>query len=225
MRQFARERYTPGMLMPLKRAVWNTVVRLFHTRLYETHPRIDPRWMGVKIQKMPFDCWVYQEILHECRPDVLIETGTYNGGSTLFYAHMFDLLGHGEVLSIDLEPQADLPQHPRISYLTASSTSPEALAWIAERIEGKKVMVVLDSDHSEKHVRAELEALAPLVSPGQYLVVEDTNINGHPVYPSFGPGPMEALDEWLKTNPPFDADPAREKFYFSYFPRGFWRRR
>ncbi len=86
------------------------------------------------------------------------------------------------------------------------------------------MMVVLDSDHSRDHVRAELEALAPLVTVGSYLVVEDTNINGHPVLPEFGPGPWEALQEFMEGNEEFEVDRGAEKFYVTMNPGGYLRR-
>ena len=86
-------------------------------------------------------------------------------------------------------------------------------------------MVVLDSDHHRDHVLAELRTYSALVTPGSYLIVEDTNINGHPVRPEFGPGPMEAVDEFLRESPDFAIDPEREKFFLTFNPRGFLRRR
>lgn len=85
-------------------------------------------------------------------------------------------------------------------------------------------MVILDSDHSQAHVAAELTAYGPLVASGCYLVVEDTNINGHPVLPDFGPGPMEAVVAFLQTTPAFEVDASRERFLLSLNPRGYLRR-
>ena len=85
-------------------------------------------------------------------------------------------------------------------------------------------MVVLDSDHSQAHVARELELYSPLVTPGCYLVVEDTDVNGHPVNFSHGPGPMEALNEFLPAHPEFVADSSREKFMVTFFPRGWLKR-
>ena len=85
-------------------------------------------------------------------------------------------------------------------------------------------MVILDSDHSEAHVTRELEILSPYVTAGSYLIVEDTNINGHPTYPSFGPGPFEALERFLPAHPEFVVDSSREKFLMTFNPGGFLRR-
>ena len=96
---------------------------------------------------------------------------------------------------------------------------------MAERAAGAgTVLVVLDSDHSRDHVLAEPRAYAPLVTPGSYLVVEDTNINGHPVYEAFGPGPMEAVQDFLKERDDFEADRSREKFLLTFNPRGWLRK-
>lgn len=134
-----------------------------------------------------------QQILHESRPDVLVETGSCYGGSALFYAHMMDLIGHGRVISMDIR-KLKRPEHPRITYLKGDSV--KLGATLADELQGKKVMVSLDSDHAAPHVLAELQLFAPMVTKGQYLVVEDTNLNGRPVWPGFGPGPYEALQEF-----------------------------
>jgi cephalosporin hydroxylase len=109
--------------------------------------------------------------------------------------------------------------------LTASSTDPAVLAQVAERVaDAGAVLVVLDSDHSRDHVLAELRAYAPLVTPGSCLVVEDTNVNGHPVDEAFGPGPMEAVQDFLKERDDFEVDRSREKFLFTFNPGGWLRK-
>jgi cephalosporin hydroxylase len=203
------------------------VVEDFHSMYYDSNVYRRTYWRGVETQKCPLDLWIYQEILHELRPDVIVETGTFTGGSAFYLATLFDVLGGGRVITVDLEPQPNLPVHPRITYISGlSSTAPEAVSRVRALLKpGESVMVILDSDHSRNHVLDELRLYARMVTPGQYLIVEDTNINGHPALPAFGPGPMEALDDYLKEDDAFEIDPNREKFYMTFNPRGYLKRR
>ena len=176
--------------------------------------------------KSPLDLWAYQEIVVETHPDLLIETGTYDGGSALFFASLFDLLGRGRVVTVDVDEHEARPEHKRITYLSGSSVAPEILERMrTATAEAERVMVVLDSDHRCEHVLAELRAYGPLVSPGCYLVVEDTNVDGHPVLPGFGPGPLEAVERFLAEDKCFEVDRLREKFLVSFNACGFLRRR
>ena len=145
-------------------------------------------WLGTHVYKCPSDLWVYQELLHMTRPDLIIETGTHSGGSALYMASLCDLMGAGRIVTIDVDPLDDLPEHPRIKYVKGSSVAPEILEQVrAEASAANGVMVILDSDHSRDHVRAELREYAPLVSEGCYLIVEDTMAG---VYPTMGPARM-----------------------------------
>jgi cephalosporin hydroxylase len=189
--------------------------------------------MGVPCQKCPFDMWVYQEIIHEIVPDLIIETGTAAGGSALYLAHLCDLMVNGSVISIDIDGTKPRPTHPHITYLTGSSVAPgmvdrvrEIVARCSNAIGGDPcVMVILDSDHSAKHVWAELLAYAPMVTPESYLIVEDGNVNGHPVSPGWGEGPYEAVHAWLVDHPEFEIDRSREKFGVTFNPDGYLRRK
>jgi len=205
------------------------IVDRFHELYYSDHKRTigNTFWRGVQVSKCPLDLWIYQEILHERRPDVVVETGTFLGGSAYFMASIFDLLGSGRVITIDVKKRRPerLPQHPRIDYRHGSSVDPDVVAGVRESIRaGERVMVVLDSNHHYPHVRAELDAYAPLVTENDYLIVEDTNVNGHPLRPDFGPGPMEAVDDFLAECEEFEIDRTREKLYLTFNPRGYLRR-
>ncbi len=181
-------------------------------------------WLGSQAVKNPLDLWVFQEILVETRPDVIVETGTYRGGSAFHLASLCDLLGAGEVISIDVEPvRDDYPRHPRIVYLGGrSSTDPAVVAEVRARAEGRRAMVILDSDHSQAHVEAELEAYAPLVAPGCYVIVEDTNIGK--VKRELMPGPAQAVEAFLAQTSAFEVDREREKFLITFNPGGYLRR-
>jgi cephalosporin hydroxylase len=204
-----------------------SLIDQFHTLYYDRREQTwgNTFWLGHHVLKCPLDLWSYQEILHEVRPALIIETGTYLGGSAFFLASICDLLGSGEVVTIDSERQANLPRHPRVTYLNGSSTSRGILREVRQRVAGRTpVLVILDSGHGRDHVLAELEVYAPLVTPGSYLIVEDTNLNGHPVEGQHGPGPAEAVSEFLSRNPAFARDESREKLMLTFNPGGYLRK-
>lgn len=183
-------------------------------------------WMGTQTEKCPLDMWIYQELLHIIRPQLIIETGTRHGGSALFLCHMCDLLGQGEVVTIDITRPPNGPTHPRLTYLTGSSAAPEIIEQVKQRAEGKKpVLVILDSDHTAPHVLAEMRAYHSLASPGSYMIVEDSNVNGHPILPDHGPGPMEAITQFMQENSDFQIDQRCEKFLLTFNPSGYLRRK
>jgi cephalosporin hydroxylase len=143
----------------------------------------------------------------------------------LFFASLFDLIGKGEIVTIDVKDVKERPKHERITYLLGSSTSKEIVEQVRRLVSNKgTIMVILDSDHHKEHVLNELRIYGDLVTEASYLIVEDTNINGHPVYPDFGAGPMEAVEEFLKENKNFVVDASKEKFYLTFNPRGYLRR-
>ncbi|MHB8109980.1 MAG: CmcI family methyltransferase [Syntrophorhabdaceae bacterium] len=183
------------------------------------------RWLGVYTQKCPLDLWIYQETLWETRPDVIVECGTAEGGTTLYLASMCDLLGTGRIVSVDIDTRPKRPSHPRITYIGGSSIAPEVVAQVKKHIKkNEKVMVILDSDHNKKHVDQELKIYSNLVSMNCYLNVEDSNVNGHPVLLDHGPGPMEAIDEFLAKDDRFVIDEEKEKFLMTFNPRGYLKR-
>jgi cephalosporin hydroxylase len=164
-------------------------------------------------------------LVHRLQPDLIIETGTAFGGSARYLGGICELLGHGSVVSIDIAPQANLPEHPRVRYVTASSVDEGVLDDLRRQVRDlDTVMVILDSDHSEAHVGQELKAYSDIVTVGSYLIVEDTNVNGHPAYPDHGPGPMEAVEAFLAGRSDFERDVDGSKFLLTFNPGGLLRR-
>ncbi len=208
----------------ISRRVRRSVLSRAHDAFYESDAWTKALWLGNQALKNPLDLWIYQEIMVETRPEFVIETGTWRGGSALYLASICDLLGDGEVVSIDVEPmREDYPQHPRITYLAGrSSTDPELLSELRQRVAGRRTMIVLDSDHSQMHVEAELEAYAPLVPLGCYLIVEDSNIGQ--IRKDLLPGPLQAVETFLARTDEFEIDRDREKFLITFNPSGFLRR-
>uniref|UniRef100_A0A6M3JJQ4 Putative cephalosporin hydroxylase n=1 Tax=viral metagenome TaxID=1070528 RepID=A0A6M3JJQ4_9ZZZZ len=163
-----------------------------------------------------------QEIISKNNPDLIIETGTSNGGSALYLADISE--PNSKVISIDTIHRDGIPQHDKITYICGSSLSDITLGEIGHIIKKnkfKRIMVLLDSIHLKYWVKAELDIYSGFVSKGQYLIVEDTNLNRHPVLTRpTAHGPWEAVHEWIKKNPEF-IDISCEKFGFSFNPDGY----
>jgi cephalosporin hydroxylase len=215
-------------LSPLDKQLDKLAVRRF-AQLYHRYPDrtwLDTHWLGHRIWKLPADVWVYQEIIHGVCPDLIIEAGTAEGGSAFYMATLLDILGQGEIITIDIKDFAGRPEHDRITYIRGSSVDDNTIAPALERAASvDTVMVILDSDHSRDHVHQELNVFGPVVTPGSYMIVEDGNVNGHPVRKGYGPGPTEALERWLPQHPEFEVDRSREKFFHTFNPGGYLRRR
>lgn len=199
---------------------------------YETNVCKRLSYRGVRTLKLPLDMWNYQELIFENDLHGVLETGTRHAGSALFFA---DLLAasarEGSVVSVDITHQDLHPlasAHPGIRFLLGDSTAPATINTIRRLIpddRSRGMLLILDSDHAAPHVLRELNVLVPLLRQGDYLIVEDTIVNGHPVRPDFGPGPLEALDAYLSENPNrFVHDAAREsKFGCTFAYGGYYR--
>lgn len=201
-------------------------IEAFHKVYYRGYTWSMTMWMGVPLMKHPCDLFALQDILTGLKPALIVETGTAFGGSALFLAHLCDLIGAGHIITIDMEPSPTVPRHPRITYRVGDSSDPEIVDYVRDRAArcGGPVVVILDSDHHEPHVTKELAAYAPIVTPASFLIVEDMNINGHPVFPEFGPGPTEAVAAFLADHPEFQADALPERYLVTMHPGGWLRR-
>lgn len=223
--QMLRERQVK---LPIEKQ--NELMKLFHDV-----PVWSRMWFeNVPIEKNPLDLWMMQQIIYETRPDFVIETGTFRGGSALYWAYTLNGLGleNSRVITIDVQDlTANAGANPLwkkyVTFFKGSSTAPDIVAEIAKRVSGHKVLVTLDSDHTAKHVLAELRAYAPMVNSGSYLVVEDTHMDGVPTAPGFGPGPMAATLRFLKESggKDFEQDFSREAFIMTFNPGGWLKRK
>jgi cephalosporin hydroxylase len=195
---------------------------------YDTGVWKGVQYRGVRTLKSVSDMWIYQEIIHDLDVQWIIETGTRHGGSALYFADLLALRGaRGKVVSIDVDAASNwVTEHPRIEFLYGDSAAPDMVRLVESMLNEPRgrLFVILDSDHSRDHVLRELHAYVPLMRSGDYLVVEDTCINGHPVRPEFGPGPWEAVEQFLADRPGvLRHDAGREaKFGFTCAPRGFF---
>jgi len=212
-------------------------------------------WLGRPIIQYPQDIVGMQELIWEIKPDLIIETGIAHGGSLVLSGSMLSLLDYCEafeqgtaldpkapsrrVVGVDVDIRAHnraaIEAHPianRIDMIEGSSIDPAIISQVQEIARDyERVLVCLDSNHTHKHVLAELEAYAPLVSLGSYCVVFDTLIEDMPsdMYPDrpWGPGdnPKTAVFEYLKAHPEFEIDKEMDhKLLISVAPDGYLKR-
>jgi len=195
-------------------------------------------WMGRPIIQFPQDMFAMQEIIWQVKPDLVIETGVAHGGSLVYYASLLELIGHGEVIGIDIDIRSHnrsaIDAHPmrhRIHLIEGSSIDEQILAQVRALAAGKRAIVVLDSNHTHDHVLAELRAYAPLVCSEGYCVVMDTVIEDMPAdsFPdrpwSVGNNPRTAVEAFLKEDARFEEDsliPA--KLLITVAPGGYLKR-
>ena len=212
--------YERTLAKPLRRLFLSDLIR-------QTNYFHDISWLGNQVFQNVLDLWTTAETISEIKPDLVIESGTYQGGSALFYASLFDLMDRGHVITIDIEKRHE-HTHPRIDFLIGNSLSREVVERIREqaRAYSGTVMVILDSDHARDHVRREMEAYAPVVTPGSYLLVQDGVIDTLDMLRNQRPGPLPAIRDFLRHHPDFEVDRWRcERFLITHHPSGWLRRR
>jgi len=194
-------------------------------------------WLGRPIMQFPQDIIAMQEIIWQVKPDLIIETGIAHGGSLIFYASMFELLGNnGQVLGIDIDirehNRVEIEKHPmfkRITMLEGSSIDESIVSQVYDFAKGKEnILVCLDSMHTHDHVLKELELYSPLVTKGSYLVVFDTIIEDMPTdfFPDrpWGKGnnPKTAVFDFLKTTDRFEIEKdIQNKLLITVSPDGY----
>jgi cephalosporin hydroxylase/predicted O-methyltransferase YrrM len=184
----------------------------------------DTRWLGQPIAAAPGDLLVYQELVASVRPDWIIQTGTTGGGRALYIASICDLIGHGSVISVSDE-KCERPEHPRVAYIDAPPHEDASASRVRDLTgESPHAMVLLGSTNGAVRLVQEFNLFAPFVPVGSYVIVENTIVNGHPVWPGYGPGPAEAVKRILAVHGDFVQDTSWEKHALTFNPGGFLRR-
>jgi cephalosporin hydroxylase len=183
-------------------------------------------YFGVKTYKSPIDAWIYQEIILESRPDVIVEIGNANGGSALMLAHLCDLMGHGRVICLDIDQRRihkKTRSHPRITCIEGDACA--NFAAVKKMISAKeRTLVIEDSAHTYENTLNVLRRFSPLIQPGDYFIVEDS-ICHHGLATGPNPGPYEAIESFIKENADFEIDRGRERYFITWNPKGYLRRK
>lgn len=172
-------------------------------------------YCGIPTLKNPTDAWVYEELIWEQRPDVIVEIGSYKGGHLLKMAHQCDMMHKGHVIGIDLDPVTAeaVVEHPGITLLTGDAT--ELAPLVHSFVGGRSALVIEDSGHSEWNTLSVLRSYSGLVQSGGYMIVEDT----------IGIEAMSGVQLFLAENDEFESDYSLEEFGVSWNPNGFLRRK
>ena len=201
-------------------------------------------WMGRPIIQLPEDMVRLQEVIYSVKPDVIVETGVAHGGSLIFYASLLKAMGRGRVVGVDIEirphNRAAIERHEMshlITLIEGSSIDPATVAEVNSHINPQEVvMVFLDSNHSRDHVLAELQAYAPLVSEGSYIVAMDGIMEQMTGAPRSNAdwawnNPKAAALEFAAANadfeiaePPFAFNEGQIVKWVTYWPGGFLKR-
>lgn len=182
-------------------------------------------WLGRPIIQFPQDMIAIQELVWKVKPDFIIESGIARGGSLIFSASLLELIGKGQVIGIDVDIRKHNKEeiekhrmHKRIIMIEGSSTSKKTLKRVEKLLGmGKKVMVLLDSMHTHKHVLEELRNYSKFVKKGSYIIVFDTMIEDMPKgYFSnrpweVGNNPKTAVRDFIRENNRFKIDGVFEK--------------
>ncbi len=189
-------------------------------------------WSGLPILQLPEDLVRLQEVVTAIRPDVIVETGIFKGGSLLFHATLCEAMGHGRVIAIDKqvlnETREAISRHRlahRIEMIEGDSIAEETAARVRSRIKpGERVLVILDSHHSKEHVAGELRAYAPLVTPGSCIIATDGIMRDLTDVPGGDPSwlhdnPASAALEFAAAHPEFEMRQPRWPFNNSKLER------
>ena len=185
----------------------------------------DSTYFGIPCQRSPLDFWIYQEIIFELKPDVIIEIGNYCGGSALSLAHLCDHLGKGRIIAVDIDNfqlSQTAKNHQRISFITGDAC--EVFDEVAAKCgESAVVMVIEDSSHEYQNTLNVLKKYSQLVTVGSYLIVEDS-ICHHGLNTGPNPGPYEAISDFIDNNHNFYIDRTKETFLITWNPKGYLKR-
>lgn len=182
-------------------------------------------YFGVPALKSPLDYWIYQEIIAETRPDIIVEIGNRFGGSTLVLAHLCDILRTGQVIGVDITYELvpdTVRQHPRIRLIDGDACAcfKEVSQWCPA---DKRVLVIEDSSHTYTNTLNVLRTYSQLVKVNDYFIVED-GICHHGVEVGPKPGPMEAIETFVGERVDFEIDRQQESFVMTWHPKGYLRR-
>lgn len=194
------------------------IIKAFHDLYYSS--RIwaygNTKYKGIIIEKMPLDLWIFQEIIYEVKPDLIVELGSRYGGSATWLGDVCENFGHGYVITFEISDSVIAPPHPRVDFIRTNCLIGVATHKVKDAIAkyGSKVLVIDDAEHTEYAVSKALEIYSPFVSKGSYFIVEDTNVTAA----------KEAVEKFLPNHPEYEIDKSCHKFFLTFNPNGYLKK-
>lgn len=178
---------------------WKALLRLHHVEMYK----------GVRMAKLPTDLRTYEHVIEQTRPEVIVELGAgTSGGSSVWFADRLDIFsGGGRVVAVEIAgtpgPESPVHEDKRVTWIEGNLGAKSVISRVKRLTKGKRTMVVEDSAHNYETTLAALQAYSPMVTKGQFFVVEDTIVDD-PEVSIFGDfGVTNGIDMFLSENDRF----------------------
>ncbi len=177
----------------------------------------DDSYLGIPMSKFPEDLRVYEHLLWESRPQVVIEIGVQHGASALWFRdrlrtlHAYGRIGSYRVVGVDVDLRAaaanlervDPAWRESVELIEGDVLDPVLPALVREAIApSMPCLVVEDSLHTYDTTTAALRGFAQFVRPGGYFVVEDgcVDVEELRLDGDWPRGVIPAIEDWLRTD-------------------------
>lgn len=177
-------------------------VKISVQSIYEGHHHVT--YKGIKAIRCPFDYVIYQMIINEVRPDLVIEIGTNIGGGALYIADLLDSNGKGILHTIDIVDMIDpkVKEHNRIKFFKEGWEDYDLT--LTKGFE--RILIIEDASHLYKDSIGILNKFHQIVSVGSYFIIEDGIINELGLEKEYEGGPLKAVREFLPNHPEYTVD-------------------
>jgi cephalosporin hydroxylase len=196
------------------------------------------KWLGVQCQQDPSDAFLIQMLLWETKPDLIIDLGTNNGGSALFFASIMNYYNqNGKIITVDIKdfhknwinickdcsnPAESSLWKQYVTFYKGYTTDPKILETVEKYVnESKVVFVIQDASHSGVDVYHDLVAYSKFVSVGSYIIAQDTKLDRI----KRGKGITSNIEKFINENNNFMINREVETlFYYTQHAKGYLKR-
>jgi cephalosporin hydroxylase len=215
---------------------WNDSVGIYRkksTKVFDVSLKsieighLNTKYRGIEMYKSPFDFMIYQMIVNEVMPDLIIEIGTFKGGGALYFADLLDQIGKGIVHTINILDDINDPlvlNNKRIKRFVHGYQNYDIT--LAQSFE--KILIVDDGSHQSYDVLDAFNKLNSLVSKGSYYIIEDGILSELGYADSYNGGPLKIMDTIIDNNLHFEVDRKWCDFYgknVTFNPDGYLKKK